>query len=403
MIDREGLSFPPVELAPEEELARAVHRVPLVRDAVRLAGWAGARRLTGDGRPAGADAAAAAAELGLDPGVLPLVWDVAAGQGLLAASGGEAGTGPGIGDPLEFWDGVVTGLLRRGDLTGSPVIDEHLAETLAAVYAVREGVPLAVLADGLLHAHRVACGAAAEELGRLRAAVPGELARAVRLLEYCGIAERSGDAVRLTPLGVWAVRRDLLRAGHDAPSLDQVAEFAEVTAAELVDAMLAGKAPPSAVPLWLARRAPEAAARELIAVASSGNAAQRGTVGTILEELGPEAEPAVRAALDDPMVWRYAAAWLGVRELPAPALGEDDGAWVAVDTLAALRHLGGPAGEAHFDLLGEDLLTLIPRMGRVDHPDVLWVLDTLGRHHPDPLIAKAARKAAMKARSRPVH
>src|SRR5690606_42117383 len=101
--------------------------------------------------------------------------------------------------------------------------------------------------------------------------------------------------------------------------------------------MLAGKAPPSAVPLWLARRAPEAAALELIAVASSGHAAQRGTVGTVLEELGPEADPAVRAALDDPMVWRYAAACLVVRQLLAPALGEDGGARVTVDKLAALR------------------------------------------------------------------
>src|SRR5690606_20820445 len=111
---------------------------------------------------------------------------------------------------------------------------------------------------------------------------------------------------------------------------------------------------------------------------------------------------AVREALDEPMMWRYAAAWLGVRDLDAPALGEGDGAWVAVDTLAALLYLGAPVDSvAQFDILGEDLLSLVPAMGRVDHPDTLAVLEMLGRHHPDPLIAKTARKTAMKARSRP--
>ncbi|GLW97256.1 hypothetical protein [Microtetraspora sp. NBRC 16547] len=403
MADSDALTFPPVDLAPDEELVQAVPTVPLVRDAVRLARWTGVREVTEGGLLTEEDAAAAVRELGLEARWLRLVWIVAVNGRLIEITRAGAKPGPAVHDLLEFWDGVVMDVLDRTDegLTGSSVIDEHLTEILATIYSVRSGMPVAALASGILQAHEVGCEARPAELRRLRMTLPAELSDALALLEYCGLIEPSADLVRLTPPGVWAVRRDLLREGHDAPSLHEVAGFAELSASELIEAMLAGKASSSVATLWLERRIPEDAARELIKIAASGNAAQRGTAGTILEELGPEAEPAVREALGEPLMWRYAAAWLGVRDLEAPALGEGDGAWVAVDTLAALLYIG-VQGESvgQIDMLGEDLRTLIPEMGRADHPDSLAVLEMLGRHHPDVVIAKAARKTAMKVRSR---
>jgi hypothetical protein len=404
MADSDVLTFPPVELAPEEQLVQAVRDVPLVRDVRRLAEWTGVRDVDELGLLTAADADAAVRELGVEASRLRLLWVVAVNGRLVEIRRDGARPGPGVPDTMEFWDGVVMDVLDRTDegLTGSEVVDEHLTEILATIYSVKEGMALAALASGILQAHEVGCEARQSDLRRLRMTLPGQLAEAMRLLEYCGLIELAGDFVRLTPPGVWAVRRDLLREGHDAPSLREVAEFAEQGAAELIDAMLAGRASASAATLWVERRIPEDAARELIKIAASGNAAQRGTAGTVLEELGPEAEQAVREALDEPMMWRYAAAWLGVRDLEAPALSEADGAWVAVDTLAALLYLGAPVDSvAHFDILGEDLLALVPVMGGADHPDTLAVLEMLGRHHPDPLIAKTARKTAMKARSRP--
>ncbi|MBE3009313.1 hypothetical protein IL992_08900 [Microbispora sp. NEAU-D428] len=413
MADSDVLTFPPVDIAPDEQLVHAVREVPLVRDARRIAEWVVARcaasprgvcEVTEQGLPHPAEAEALVAELGLEAGRLRLLWVVAVNGRLVEVTRQGARPGPGVPDPMEFWDGVVMDVLDRTEegLTGSAVIDEHLTEILATIYSVREGMPLAALAGGILQAHEVGCEARPADLRRLRMTLPGELAAAMALLEYCGLIELTGELVRLTQPGVWAVRRDLLREGHDAPSLGEVAALAELGAADLIDAMLTGRASASAATLWLERRVPEDAARELIKIAASGNAAQRGTAGTVLEELGPEAAQAVREALDEPMMWRYAAAWLGVRDLEAPALGEGDGAWVAVDTLAALLYIGAPVDSvAHFDLLGEDLLTLVPEMGRADHPDALAVLEMLGRHHPDPLIAKTARKTAMKVRSRP--
>jgi hypothetical protein len=231
---------------------------------------------------------------------------------------------------------------------------------------------------------------------RLREILPGELDAALDLLRYCGLFRREGDAVRLTPLGVWAVRQDLLREGHDAPLLSEIAGFAELSAVELVEAMLSGQAPSSAPTLWVERRAAEDAARELIKVAASGTAGQRGVIGTVLEEMGPEAEPAMREALAEPTMWRHAAVWLGVRDLDAPALSEDDGTWLAVDTLATLLHIPDvQEAMGEFEALepGDELLRLIEDVSHSTHADAMAVLDLLASRHPDATVAKAARKA----------
>jgi hypothetical protein len=404
--ESEVLSFPPVEIASPAELAEAVLSVPLVRDARRLAGWTGTREVTSEGVLFPAEAREAAGELGLDDDRLRLVWIVAVNSGLLRIARTGASAGPGLpSDMMEFWDGVVMDVLDRTEegLTGSAVADEHLTEMLATIYATSEGISYAALVEGMLQAHEIGCEAKAAEMRRLREELPGELDVALSLLAYCGLFERTGDGVRLTPLGVWAVRQDLLREGHDAPLLSEVAGFAELSASELVDAMLTGEAPSSAPTLWVERRVPEDAARELIKVAASGTAGQRGVIGTVLEEMGPEAEPAMREALAEPTMWRHAAVWLGVRDLDAPALTEDDGSWLAVDTLATLLHIPD-AQEAmgEFEALeaGDELLRLVDDISRSSHPDAIAVLELLGAHHPDTRVAKAARKAAMKARSR---
>jgi len=41
----------------------------------------------------------------------------------------------------------------------------------------------------------------------------------------------------------------------------------------------------------------------------------------------------------------------------------------------------------------------VARLWEVSHPGVTSFLTALGDHHPDPAVARAARKAAFKARS----
>ncbi|MFD5435939.1 hypothetical protein ACFWJ4_27820 [Kitasatospora sp. NPDC127067] len=214
--------------------------------------------------------------------------------------------------------------------------------------------------------------------------------------------------VRLTPLGQYGIRQWLLEDGYDAPL---VGDLARGNAAELLRGVCesANVLPEEELRVWTADREPVAAARELLAAA-------RGTDGygplrrmlcvSALNLLGPDAEPAVREAMDDPELGGAARAWLaaqGATDVPVPDRAM--ALWTVVDTFAAqLLDNGGDA-----ELLRE-LITDLPVNGdpagwfgelwRVDHPYTADVLEAIGELHPDRALAKEARKAAFKARSR---
>ncbi|MCE7082703.1 hypothetical protein LZF96_21790 [Streptomyces sp. ST2-7A] len=226
--------------------------------------------------------------------------------------------------------------------------------------------------------------------------------------------ERRYGRLRLTPLGLYAMRRRLSEAGMDAPV---VGEAAEADASRLLTLLAAypEDAARSEAGGWLDRREPEKAARELLAAARGTDAAAPGRrleCQSVLSLLGPEAAPALREVLDDPELGGLARVWLtehGVEGVPAPS--EEMVFWLTVDTLAArvgARAPGFAAGEFDEE---NDLRELVDglvghhadffdRAWRVDHPATGDVLEAMSRLHPDRRIAKQARRAAFRARSR---
>ncbi|WP_312888010.1 hypothetical protein [Nonomuraea rhodomycinica] len=217
-------------------------------------------------------------------------------------------------------------------------------------------------------------------------------------------ATRWSGSAGLTPLAVWALREHYLALGIDAP---EAPDLAESDATGLVGGLLDGVPTEMAeddIARWLSRRTPGEAAAQLLTAASGAPAVARGIAVTIVDRLGAEAEPAVRACLDDAELRPHAIHWLTSRGLPAPALTQDELLWVSVDMLA----LAMPAAQEDPDVFAENMAAsgppahLIEEMWRVDHPDVVDVLELLGRSIPDGTVAKAARKAAFKARSRAI-
>ncbi|MFI7442125.1 hypothetical protein [Nonomuraea indica] len=296
------------------------------------------------------------------------------------------------GEPLGQWARIVAHLVEHdtgGAVTGSAEADHALYDLLDMLYRVRTRVPVAVIGEYLEDA--------ADD------AEP-DVAAALDRLAWCGLVEVSGDDAGLTPLAVWALREHYLTLGLDAP---QAPDLAEADATGLIGGLLDGVPSELAeddITRWLGRRTAAEAAAELLGAASGVPAVARGIAVTIVDRLGAEAEPAVRAGLDDPELRPHAIHWLAARGLPAPSLTQEELLWVSVDMLA----LALPAAEEDPDVFSENMEAsgppahLIEEMWQVDHPDVVEVLELLGRSLADGTLAKAARKAAFKARSRAI-
>jgi hypothetical protein len=277
-------------------------------------------------------------------------------------------------------------------VTGIPSLDEELYGLCDMLYRVQVPVSEQVLAEYL------------GEIG-LGGEDAVELEPMMIRLVHCGLVERSRSGlVGLTPHAVWGVRELFTDLGLEAP---EAADLADAGAGELIEGLLSGIPAELAeedISRWLARRPSAEAAAELLAAVEGAPAVARGIAVTIVDRLGAEAESAVRPRLRDAELRPHVIHWLSSRGLAAPMLTQEEMLWVSVDMLV----LAMPAAEDDPEMFAENMAAsgppahLIEEMWRVDHPDVVEVLELLGRALPDQIVAKAARKAAFKARSRSI-
>jgi hypothetical protein len=161
---------------------------------------------------------------------------------------------------------------------------------------------------------------------------------------------------------------------------------------------------------WLAHRAPDAAARELLEFAARCSPVERLVAITAVQRIGAAAEPRWREALDVREVRPYAKIALAeLTELavlaarPGLAPEPDDVAWLVIDLLVAAsqalepKDLATQFGQA-VPKGTEELMFGV--MSRLPHPDAARVLTLIGKHHPDKKVAKQARRSAYQANSR---
>jgi hypothetical protein len=400
--------LPPVRLAPREELAGSARVAPLLRAAREVARWLepAGRVLAGDGRLPVTEAAAAMTQLELAPGELDAAWRVAARTGMLEVADGRARPGARVevlasGDAEEVlaaWDDALTLMLAAEDLDGMAT----------ALYTV--GGPVKM--DALFEAYVAAAGSGARHSGPAYAAGDPEqdqaagLSSALEALADLGVVELGTDeaagglTVTLSRLGVWGVHRRLRAQGWHVPVLgggargDAAALLVTLASCDVED----GEAEIAA---WLAARTREDAARELIDAAGQGSPGLRGAGFAVLDRIGAPAVPAVRAALGNAVLHAHAAVWLHEHGEEAD-LGPGDRAWLLVDLGAGLLEEADPrdvVAELLPDVPPAAQAELVAGLWEVSHPGVTELLTALSDYHPDPAVARAARKAAFKARS----
>ena len=395
--------LPPVRLAPREELAAAARVAPLLRAARLVACWAvaGERPGTGEGLSPRA-ASAAIAELELTPNELDVAWRVATGTGMVVLPGDKSAAGPRVdvlasgeaSDVLAVWEDALSVMLHAEDLDGMAT----------ALYTV--GGPVKM--DALFEAYMAAAGS---RDSAKRPSRPGEdlaagLSSALETLADLGVVELGTDdsagglTVALSRLGVWGMHRHLRAQGWHVPVLGSGARD---DAAALLTTLAGCDAEDgeAEIAAWLAARAPAKAARELIDAARRGTPGLRGAGFAVLDRIGDQAVPAVRAALEDPVLRAHAAVWLHEHGEEAE-LGPGERAWLLVDLGAGLLEEADPRDvvvELLPDLPPKAQADMVAGLWEVDHPAVTDLLTALSEHHPDPAVARAARKAAFKARS----
>ena len=431
-----------MRLAPRDELAGMARVAPLLRAARDVGQWAErTASLSAEGELAPAAVAAAAAALDLAPREVAAAWLVVSATGKLA--GPESGA-PGLGAILAR--GETEAVLRVWDAALAAVLDsEELDGIATALYTV--GGPVGM--DGLFDAYASAAGtrrppsppaAALPPPGQAGSGQAGSgqavsaqpapdpaghdpagpdpagpepaeahgaaLSLALETLADLGVVElgtEDGDGsltVALSPLGTWGVHRRLRAQGWHVPVLGAVRkEGAQGLLAALANCDAEdGEAEITA---WLEVREPAVAAAELIDAAASGSPGQRGAAFAVLDRIGLPALDQVRTALDRPLLRAHAAVWL-IEHGEKVHLDPADRTWLLVDLGAGLLEEASAqdvVAELLPDLPAKDQAEIVARLWEVSHPGVTSFLTALGDHHPDPAVARAARKAAFKARS----
>ncbi|WP_198659290.1 plasmid pRiA4b ORF-3 family protein [Nocardiopsis sp. FIRDI 009] len=223
-------------------------------------------------------------------------------------------------------------------------------------------------------------------------------------------------SIALTPLGRYGTRELLLGMGIPAPLSGSLAA---VGADELLDALAALPREYHAAEItpWAAHRTPEEAVREIAeaAAAPTGHGAARRALGAmVLNSLGERTAPALRALLGSQR--RTVAGLAASALLSSDVLSREEGRrmftehgpWMVIDTVAGPMELGEYQVSTLFALneeadggsIGRMVLETADDLWRVDHPQAVPALETLGRLHPDRRVAKVARRAAHKARGR---
>lgn len=357
-----------------------------------------------------------------------------------------------LDDPLELFNRAFDELARLGaELLPRGMVEsaflgglaEAAVDLLAALYVAEEPVGVDELAAHVWEQHLLGrldetdAAGPLVEVWRITTAV--EVAQLLAKLQDLGVVERSrpddgetrlkADAepeaaqldpevegltggvlsalgqvrLRLTPLGIWRTNVLLRALGADAPVIGDLA-------GKDLEALIDGVADydeadcRAELRVWCRERG-TAAAGELAAYARATSAFERRMMAfTALEEAGTAAETEVRALLGDATLRPHAQMWLLQNGFDDKRSLDPAAATLLIaETLATILDIDGPASLVeHLEELGPpgEQIAMLEDLWRAPSPHIESVLETIGKAHPTPKVAKAARKAAFKLRSR---
>ncbi len=428
--------LPGVWLLPEQELAALTRSAPVIGGLASLAVWLGrdGRLVTDADDLADDDAADACGQLGIGPERLSFLWQYALISGWFElADSADRRTLAVIGQTAVRWaddddSGALHGWAAVFAAVAARALDIMAEADLARARRLHfEGPGVAVVVTLFAARQSGMTIPDIEELVRDRtigdypsvfrkrawdAWVQEHGHPAHRLLgELAGVGavtvpQHDNGTVELTPLAVWALRKQFMLDKISVPALRLPSP--QMSAAALValsDAVSEAEFD-DAFGEWMRGRDPEQAARELLIYAGSVDPRGRLTAVDIARRIGTPAYRAWKDAMKRPELRGYARASLSMMagDLPKSTLplvlepDPDDMAWLATDLLAVTCSADDPDPDEVAAVFAEVVpegqqQRIVGAMAQISHPDAVRVLDVIGTYHPNGRVAREARKA----------
>jgi len=429
----------PVRFPAGEELAAAMRALPVMRLARTLAGWVGDEPIPiADGWQAPETKLDAARALGLvaEDGTLTdeitrrlnWIYEIAFHAGYLHTEHGTVHRHQGLDTATEqtdaqirtAWDGALNALFAHGvedllpEAANPAPLDFHGIGNFP-LFAMLEQHGTATVTE---LSGEIALGAtegmtpsAAEHAWAAWTSKHGDPTRGyLGLAEELGVLKIDGETVTLTPLGTWAMLRQL----HIA-HLEHLPDSAELTPYQVLVCRLgmSDEAFGRELECWLTAREPGSAVTELLteAAAQSDSPLYLRTGVQIAAGISGDTDEAWREALAMPEVRPYAAAELNRRlghdfwDNPLPGLEPihcDSAVMASHGIIAAYEGSKDPAEVASAvreEASRTSEAAMFEEMWRSRHQVAYQALAVIGQHHPDKKTAKAARATLHKASS----
>jgi hypothetical protein len=429
----------PVRFPAGEELAAAMRALPVMRLARALAGWVGDEPIPiADGWQAPETKLDAARALGLvaEDGTLTdeitrrLNWidEIAFHAGYLHTEHGTVHRHQGLDTATEqtdaqirtAWDGALNALFAHGveDLlpeAASPApLDFHGIGNfpLLAMLEQHGTATVTELSDEIAPgATEGMTPSAARHAWAAWTSKHGDPTRGyLGLAEELGVLKIDGETATLTPLGTWAMLRQL----HNA-HLEHLPDSAKLTPYQVLVCRLgmSDETFGRELECWLTAREPGSAVTELLteAAAQSDSPLYLRTGIQIAAGISGDTDEAWREALAMPEVRPYAAAELNRRaghdfwDNPLPGLEPihcDNAVMASHGIIAAYEGSKDPAEVASAvreEASRTSEAAMFEEMWRSRHQVAYQALAVIGQHHPDKKTAKAARATLHKASS----
>ena len=430
--------LPGVRLPPESELAAMARSAPVIGGLGALARWLGqdGRLVTGDDYLADDDAADACRQLRIGPERLSPLWEYALISGWVELEDSAdrrrtwAVTGPAArrwadGDDsgaLHGWAAVFAAVAARAlDVMAGEhpsrarrLDFEGLGVALVVMlFAARQTGVTSVDIEKLVQGgaigarpsflRRRAWSAWVQQHGHPADRLLGELAAIGAVTAPRGAT----GAVQLTPLALWAMRKQFMLDRISVPALRPPSPQMSAAALVALSDAVSDAEFDAAFVAWMRDRDPEQAVRELLIYAGSVDPHGRLAAVEIARRIGAPGYRAWKDAVKRPELRGYARASLSMMasDLPKSTLplvlepDPDDMAWLAIDLVA----MACGTDEPDPDEIATGFAEAVPAgqherilglMAHSSHPDAARVLDVLGTYHPDRRVAREARRAA---------